>query len=520
MKSKIFTLFFFMTIGAGTMTAETIFSILIGNLYYNLDKENKTAEVTRKDSYSGYDLTTADIPASVIYNEETYSVTSIRDYAFDNSENLVSVAIPNSVTYIGEDAFWGCSSLENINVDKENAYYCDVNGVLFDKEIISLITYPIGKSDPEYTIPGTVTRIEENAFANCEHLTTVIIPNSVTTINVFAFGHCTGLTSIKIPDSVEWLGMEAFHNCSNLESVTIGNGLTVLEDDVFAGCTSLISIQIPNSITEIMGGAFAGCSGLTFLEIPNSVTKIDWLAFTGCSSLSSLVIGSGVEYISGVAFLGCDGLVSIIVDSENKIFDSRDNCNAIIETESNTLIYCCANTTIPSSVTKIGDAAFYKKKITDISIPNSVTSIGVLAFSDCSELTSLVIPESVQTIGNGAFADCVGLKSITCHALTPPEIEYDDNGLVSPLLDIFDGVDKSIPLYVPKGSIALYKNAEQWKKFDIRAITESPSAISDAQTGKTQMTKVYMDGRFYVIIKEGEQSIMYDMTGTRVRSLN
>ena len=519
MKSKIFTLFFFLTIGAGTMTAGTIFSILIGNLYYNLDKENKTAEVTRKDSYSSYDLTTADIPASVIYNEETYSVTSIRKYAFDDSNNLVSVTIPNSVTYIGEDAFWGCSSLENINVDKENAYYCDVNGVLFDKEITSLITYPIGKSDSEYTIPGTVTRIEEDAFANCEHLTTVIIPNSVTTIEVFAFGHCTGLTSIKIPDSVEWLGMEAFRYCSNLESVTIGNGLTILEDGVFEDCISLTSIQIPNSITKITGGVFAGCTGLTSLEIPNSVTEIGWLILNGCSNLKSLVIGSGVEYISELAFSGCNGLVSIVVDSENKIYDSRDNCNAIIETESNTLIYCCNNITIPPSVTKIGSYAFFEKKITNISIPNGVTSLGFLAFAECSELASLVISESVKTIGCGAFTNCVNLKSITCHAVTPPEIEYDKNGMIAPI-DIFDGVDKSIPLYVPKGSIALYKNAEQWKKFDIRAITESPSAISDAQTGKTQMTKVYMDGRFYVIIREGEQSIMYDMTGTRVGSLN
>ena len=168
--------------------------------------------------------------------------------------------------------------------------------------------------------------------------------------------------------TVEGIGYSAFFKCPNLTSITIGNSVTSIGDHAFFGCSSLTSITIPNSVTSIKSGLFQGCIGLT----------------------------------------------SISVESGNSIFDSRDNCNAIIETSTNTLFVGCKSTTIPNSVTSIGANAFLDcSGLTSITIPNSVTSIGGSAFSGCKGLTSITIPNSVTSIGGYAFSGCSGLTSIT-----------------------------------------------------------------------------------------------------------
>ena len=259
----------------------------------------------------------------------------------------------------------------------------------------------------------SVTSIGERAFDECSGLTSIVIPSSVTSIGNHAFYCCTGLTSIVIPNSVTSIGDLAFAECSGLTSLTIGSGVTSISEGAFNFCTGLTSIVIPNSVTSIGDYAFSSCSGLTSFTIPNSVTSIGISAFSHCSSLTSITIPNSVTSIDGRAFNSCSGLTSINVDANNSTYDSRGNCNAIIETSTNTLVAGCKTTVIPNSVTSIGNYAFYYTVLTSIEIPNSVTSIGDYAFGGCSGLTSIVIPNSVTSIGIGAFSDCSGLTSVT-----------------------------------------------------------------------------------------------------------
>ena len=176
---------------------------------------------------------------------------------------------------------------------------------------------------------------------------------------------------------------------------------------------SITSVVIPDGVTTIWKSAFCICSSLSSINIPNSVTSIGEYAFGNCRNLTSIKIPNSVTKIGDGAFYGCSGLISLVVDKENSVFDSRNNCNAIINTTTNSLIFGCKKSTIPQSVTSIGNYAFDGcSSLTSIDIPNSVTSIGERAFSGCSGLTSIDIPNSVTSIGDGAFAGCSSLTAI------------------------------------------------------------------------------------------------------------
>ena len=270
------------------------YDVKIDGIYYNLDEENKTAEVTcenlgEEGNYLG--VTSIVIPTKITYNGVVYDVTSIGVAAFFYCASLISIEIPNSVILIEESVFHECLSLGAIKVDENNLNYASVDGVLYSKDKKTLLCCPGGKT--EITIPNSVTSIGNFAFATCKLLLSITIPNNVTSIGYFVFAGCESLTFVIIPNSV-----------------------TTLEEGVFSGCTSLSNITIPNSVTSIGNGSFQFCTSLTTISIPNSVTTIDIEAFYDCSSLATITIPNSVTYIGGNAFLGCSSLVSLMIEAE------------------------------------------------------------------------------------------------------------------------------------------------------------------------------------------------------------
>ena len=215
------------------------------------------------------------------------SVTSIGWYALQNCTGLTSVTIGNSVTNIGTQAFDDCSSLTSVHIT-DIAAWC---GISFYDNPLSYAhhLYMNGEEIKDLVIPNSVTSIGDNAFYGCTGLTTVTIPNSVTSIGSSAFARCSSLTSVTIGNSVTSIGEYAFLCCTDLTSVTIGNSVTSIGRGSFEECRILTSVTIPNSVTSIGSGAFFNCHGLTSVTIPNSVTSIGSGAFYDCRSLTSVI---------------------------------------------------------------------------------------------------------------------------------------------------------------------------------------------------------------------------------------
>ncbi len=410
-KSLLNTLFLIVLIGiTGIINAQ---DFTVGDLNYSVNEDGVSVTVT---GHVDGQVATGEliIPESVTYYGNDYMVTSIGSWAFCGCANLTgSIIIPNSVTSIGNNAFMYCygftgslSIPNTITSIGDDAFYSCYG-----------LTGPLN-------IPNSISSIGFESFGNCYGFSSLNIPNSVTSIGDYAFAYCTGFTgSLNIPNSVTFIGDGAFSVCDGFTgTLNIPNSLTSISNWVFSNCTGFSDLIIPTSVTEINSGAFYECSGFSNISIPNSVTFIGNDAFYFCTGLSSLFIPSSVTEIEGNPFQFCSDLAEIIVDSNNPVFDSRNNCNAIINTSNACLITGCRNTIIPSTITEIGSYAWCgQMSLTYIDIPNNITIIGNRAFNTCG-LTSIYIPSSVNQLGTNPFAFCSSLESIS---VDPSNQVYD-----------------------------------------------------------------------------------------------
>ena len=213
------------------------------------------------------------------------------------------------------------------------------------------------------------------------------------------------------------------------------------------GCGTTI---IPNTVQIIGQHAFAGCLNLSDASIPNSVTTIEDNAFSNCRALTSVVIPSSVTKLYQQSFSECSSLKSIRVDENNRTYDSRNNCNAVIETATKTLLIGCQSTIIPKGITSIADRSFMNcEKLDSVKIPYGVTSIGNNAFYNCRGLVYVEIPNSVKTINYGAFNECYNIQTVVSKIKDPESMNMEW---------AFSGSTGSAILNVPKGTKQAYQN--------------------------------------------------------------
>ncbi len=384
------------------------------------------------------------------------SVTKIGNFAFEACSSLTSIVIPNSVTEIGHYAFYSCDSLTSIDIPNS---VIEIGYGVFE-DCPGLTSIVVESGNPRYDSRNNCNAIIETAdntlIYGCKNTT---IPNSVTTIGDYAFSGCHGLTSIDIPDSVTEIGFGAFESCTGLTSIVIPNSVTAIGGDAFNN-TAWYKNQ-PNGMVYAgkvaykYKGTMPSGTNMTFKE---GTLGIAGYAFEDCTRLTSIVIPNTVISIGDGAFYNCSGLTSIVVESGNPRYDSHNNCNAIIETASNTLIAGCKNTTIPKSVTAVGDLAFAGcDGLTSIVIPNSVTSIGDMAFAFCDGLTSIVIPNSVTEIDYFAFYECFGLTDVYCYIA---DLSRVSTGYEPFYLDRYDYSGRT--LHVLQGTADAYRADENW----------------------------------------------------------
>ncbi len=416
------------------------------------------------EAWEGFEKPTGNLilPETVQHYGSTYTVTSIGLWAFGECTELTSLFIPQTVNSIDQYAFLDCFGIEQIVIDENNPVYDSRDEC---NAIIETLSNTLLMGSNNAIIPNTISTIGDCAFGNMvggfTGLASINIPNSVITIGDYAFANCTGLSGdLVIPNSVTTIGEAAFAGCTGLTgTLTLSNSLSEIESSVFYGCGFTGSLVIPNTVTYIASDAFSGCAGFTgALDIPNSVVEIWAGAFSGCTGLTSLSIPQSVNFIDvnryETPFLGCTGFERITIDENNPVYDSRNNCNAIIETGTNTLIQGFNCSTIPNNVTAIGSFAFFgcTGLTGGLLIPNAVTEIGSYAFAGCTGITSLTIGNSVEGIWHNVFGECTSLSNITILATTPPYFNDDSE------YDAFSGVSCTT-LTVPCGCKEIYESS-------------------------------------------------------------
>lgn len=337
-----------------------------------------------------------------------------------------------SVTSIGNEAFSNCNSLTSITIGR-----C--------VKIIGRSAFSGCTELKSVFIPDGVTTINYYAFKNCKKLTSVIIPNTVENIESWIFMNCTSLTYVEISERLKVLP-STFDGCSSLASVTIPESVTSLPNS-FANCTSLSSVLIPDNASGLgLVGTFYNCPNLKSIIIPKGVTSIGDRTFTNCSSLTSIRIPNSVTDIGEYAFAGCENMVSLVLPDGIKSLgrDVFKGCKSL------------ASINIPDGVESLEGTFVECESLKSIVIPNNVKSIKGSAFQGCKGLVSISLGYNVNRIGAGCFRNCPNIMDVYCYATTIPNT--NSNAFENSYIEY-------ATLHVPATSVNAYKAADLWKNF-------------------------------------------------------
>ena len=416
----------------------------------------------------------------------TQNTSQKRYYAKGNNSTKVSANKPSSAKPAFPSGQAAVNSSSN-TILPMNVEYKILDNISKTCEVVGCKDNPITSPNIPLKIDGyTVVSIGKDAFKERKDVKKIVIPSSVNKISDFAFEYCRNLTSIEIPYNVKEIGAYAFSSCWELISAIFPNSVTSIGKSAFS-FSGLSSIAIPSSVTKIDSNPFFKSNRLSSIVVEknnpvydsrnncNAIieTKSNKLV-VGCKStiipddviiigesalsyeLLTIKIPKNVAIIMKSAFWGApETVISITVDPNNKYYDSRNGCNAIIETSTNTLIVGCRNTVIPNNVVCIKEDAFaYCHTLKAVNLPSNLISIGNNAFRTCYDLTTITIPQTVTSIGNDAFWDCRSLKTVICKVTNP--FFLGNNAFLHLPSDAI--------LYVPIGTKSAYEQ-KGWGKY-------------------------------------------------------
>ena len=396
------------------------------------------------------------------------SVTRIEDFAFFRCSNLASLSRLDSVTYVGLNAFNGCSAAYYAALDSVGARTLSRAGLSFrvpdqngdlkylydgDEETGLELRGMHDAEITDFSIPRGVTAVGWAALSGCAALTHVEIPDTVTAIGDIAFMGCGSLAEIAIPDSVTSIGAKAFQSCQALETVTLSRGLVQLGESAFSDCWSLRSISIPGGVAMVPPKAFKECSALAdvtlasgvlgigdeafmycedleTVALPDDLTSIGKSAFEYCRALSELTLPKSLVSVGEYAFSGCTGLSAVTIPDGVTALGANAFVYGLI-------LYANLDTAGARSVSRAGRSfrvaeqnadfrylfsgedvtglqltGLADRTVASFRIPDGVTDVGGWAFDSCGNLISLTLPDGVVSIGNYAFIRCGSLAYI------------------------------------------------------------------------------------------------------------
>lgn len=397
--------------------------VQIGNLYYNLNTTDRTAEVTYENTTSSnYSSLPADvvIPATVKYHNVDFSVISITDQAFANCKVIQSISIPATVNTIGSATesesykpFYGCTSLKSIKFEDGSQplkmgsyYYYPGKGMFHDSPLEEVylgrnIEYNIYKNSSDYSFEKYPEGYGYSAFYNQPKLTKVTIGPQVTDIPQYLFYENPALTLMRLPN-VKTIGKSAFELCSKLTTLDIGEALEVVGDRAFYGCSNVTKLTFPDAINKIGSEAFYDCTSVTEITVGSGLKEIGEKGFYNCGSFTALVLPSGFTTMGDAAFMKCRKLtIAQLGESLTAIPNQAfEECVSLSEM------------VVPATVQSIGGRAFFNDfGIATCSMQEGLKTIGYEVFYNNSGLTSMSIPGTVESIGRDAFVKCTNIRT-------------------------------------------------------------------------------------------------------------